>query len=102
MALQTCQTPIRPITPTNLLDSICWSLSDPTSAASIYTDSFSVEDNTENHTSIFFDAKGDGKDSEASFSNSTRPLTERFVNSLYSLRFIFSLCGICDKLFGLL
>ncbi|KAL2637343.1 hypothetical protein AAZV13_06G051900 [Glycine max] len=74
--MQTCQTPIRPITPNNLLDSICWSISEPTSTASIYTDSFSVEDPSENHTSIFFDAKGDGKDSEASFSNSTRPLTE--------------------------
>ncbi|KAG5065440.1 hypothetical protein AAZX31_04G056200 [Glycine max] len=74
--MQTCQTPIRPITPNNLLDSICWSISESTSAASIYTDSFSVEDPSENHTSIFFYAKGDGKDSEASFSNSTRPLTE--------------------------
>lgn len=75
--MQTCQTPIRPITPNNLLDSISWSISEPTSTASIYTDSFSVEDPSENHTtSIFFDAKGDGKDSEASFSNSTRPLTE--------------------------
>ncbi|XP_047170046.1 uncharacterized protein LOC124838482 isoform X2 [Vigna umbellata] len=74
--MQTCQTPIRPITPNNLLDSICWSISDSTSTASIYTDSFSVEDPSENHASIFFDAKGDGKDSEASFSNSTRPLTE--------------------------
>ncbi|KAJ1382262.1 BRCT domain [Sesbania bispinosa] len=73
---ETCQTPIRPITPNNLLDSICWSISEPTSSASIYTDSFSVEDPSENHTSIFFDAKGDGKDSEASFSNSTRTLTE--------------------------
>ncbi|XP_020236600.1 uncharacterized protein LOC109816131 isoform X1 [Cajanus cajan] len=75
--MQTCQTPIRPITPNNLLDSISWSISEPTSTASIYTDSFSVEDPSENHTTpIFFDAKGDGKDSEASFSNSTRPLTE--------------------------
>lgn len=74
--MQTCQTPIRPITPNNLLDCICWSISDSTSTASIYTDSFSVEDPSENHASIYFDAKGDGKDSEASFSNSTRPLTE--------------------------
>ncbi|MED6203663.1 hypothetical protein PIB30_001359 [Stylosanthes scabra] len=75
--MQTCQTPIRPITPNNLLDSICWSISESTSTASIYTDSFSVDDHTENHSaSIFFDAKGDGKDSEAAFSNSTRPLTE--------------------------
>ncbi|WJX35426.1 hypothetical protein P8452_23419 [Trifolium repens] len=74
--MQTCQTPIRPITPNNLLDSICWSISEATSTASIYTDSFSAEDPNENHNSIFFDAKGDGKDADASFSNSTRPLTE--------------------------
>ncbi|OIV96438.1 hypothetical protein TanjilG_09865 [Lupinus angustifolius] len=74
--MQTCQTPIRPITPNNLLDCICWSISEPTSSASIYTDSSSVEDRTHNPTSTFFDAKEDGKDSEASFSNSTRPLTE--------------------------
>ncbi|KAL5074504.1 hypothetical protein RYX36_013488 [Vicia faba] len=74
--MQTCQTPIRPITPNNLLDSICWSISEATSTASIYTDSFSAEDPNDNHTSIFFDAKGDAKDSDTSFSNSTRPLTE--------------------------
>ncbi|WJX41641.1 hypothetical protein P8452_28965 [Trifolium repens] len=74
--MQTCQTPIRPITPNNLLDSICWSISEATSTASIYTDSFSAEDPNENHNSIFFDAKGDGKDADASFSNSTRPLSE--------------------------
>ena len=91
MVLQTCQTPIRPITPNNLLDSICWSISESTSAASIYTDSFSVEDPSENHTSIFFYAKGDGKDSEASFSNSTRPLTERLLLTPCGLSYIFSL-----------
>ncbi|KAF5743146.1 putative topbp1 [Tripterygium wilfordii] len=74
--MQTCQTPMRPITPSSLLDSICWSISEPTSTASIYMDSFSAEDGSENHTSISFDAKGDGKDSEASFANLTRPLTE--------------------------
>ncbi|XP_061965906.1 uncharacterized protein LOC133689850 isoform X2 [Populus nigra] len=74
--MQTCQTPIRPITPSSLLDSICWSISEPTSTASIYTDSFSSEDVSEQHTSVFFDAKGDIKDSEASFANLTRPLTE--------------------------
>ncbi|KAI4316450.1 hypothetical protein L6164_024428 [Bauhinia variegata] len=70
--MQTCQTPIRPITPKILLDSICWSISEPTSTASIYTDSLSVEDYNENHPSIISDAKN----SETSFSNSTRPLTE--------------------------
>ncbi|GLT25651.1 hypothetical protein SLA2020_007690 [Shorea laevis] len=73
--MQTCQTPIRPITPSTLLDSICWSISEPTSTASIYTDSLSGEDASE-HQSIFFDAKDDGKDSVVSFTNLTRPLTE--------------------------
>ncbi|XP_057985797.1 uncharacterized protein LOC110662256 isoform X2 [Hevea brasiliensis] len=74
--MQTCQTPIRPITPSSLLDSICWSISEPTSTASIYTDSLSCDDVSEHHTSVFFDVKGDNKDSEASFANLTRPLTE--------------------------
>ncbi|TQE05233.1 hypothetical protein C1H46_009212 [Malus baccata] len=76
LRMQTCQTPMRPITPSSLLDSICWSISEPTSTASIYTESVSVEDDSEHHTSVFFDAKGDGKDSEASFANLTRPLKE--------------------------
>ncbi|KAJ6382581.1 hypothetical protein OIU77_031094 [Salix suchowensis] len=74
--MQTCQTPIRPITPSSLLDSICWSISEPTSTASIYTDSFSSEDVSEQHASVFFDAKVDIKDSESSFANLIRPLTE--------------------------
>ncbi|GAV80702.1 PTCB-BRCT domain-containing protein [Cephalotus follicularis] len=73
---QTCQTPIRTITPSCLLESICWSISDPTSTISIYTDSFSAEDASEHRTSVFFDAKGVGKDLEAAFANLTRPLTE--------------------------
>ncbi|XP_056176725.1 uncharacterized protein LOC115671086 [Syzygium oleosum] len=80
--MQTCQTPIRPITPSSLLDSICWSISEPTSTASIYTDSFSSDDGRENHPRAFFDAKGDGKGSEASFANLTRPLTESEKNEL--------------------
>ncbi|XP_021894373.1 uncharacterized protein LOC110812022, partial [Carica papaya] len=74
--MQTCQTPIRPITPSSLLDSICWTVSEPASTASIYTDSLSNDGASEHHTSIFFDAKGDGRDSEASFANLTRRLTE--------------------------
>ncbi|XP_010261804.1 PREDICTED: uncharacterized protein LOC104600519 isoform X2 [Nelumbo nucifera] len=74
--MQTCQTPIRPITPSSLLDSICWSISDPTSAACIYTDSSGFEDVSEQHTSVFFDARGDGRDPEALFENFTRPLRE--------------------------
>ncbi|KAL6207667.1 hypothetical protein ACLB2K_018622 [Fragaria x ananassa] len=76
LRMQTCQTPMRPITPSSLLDSICWSISEPTSAASIYTETFSFEDAGEHQTSVFFDAKGDANDSEASFANLTRPLKE--------------------------
>ena len=70
---------MRPITPTILLDSICWSISEPTSTASIYTDSFSSEDASECHTPQFFDTKGGAKDSEASFAHLTRSLTERYL-----------------------
>ncbi|OVA04234.1 BRCT domain [Macleaya cordata] len=74
--MQTCQTPIRPITPNSLLDSICWSISEPTSAACIYTDSSGLEDANEQHTSVFFDARGEGRDSEATFENFSRRLRE--------------------------
>ncbi|XP_022868539.1 uncharacterized protein LOC111388109 [Olea europaea var. sylvestris] len=74
--MQTCQIPIRPITPSSLLDSICWSISEPTSTASIYTDSSSFENADEEHTTMLFDAKANGKESEASFVNLSRPLTE--------------------------
>ncbi|XVE97782.1 hypothetical protein REPUB_Repub03eG0048400 [Reevesia pubescens] len=79
--MQTCQTPIRPISPSSLLDSVCWSISEPTSTASIFTDSFSGED-VSDHQSVFFDANGDGKDSGASFTNLTRSLTESEKNEL--------------------
>ncbi|KAL5995134.1 hypothetical protein ACLOJK_025192 [Asimina triloba] len=72
-----CQTPIRPITPGSLLESICWSISEPTSTACIYTDSSLIDDATEQHTSEFFDAREDGRDLEASFNNFSRSLRER-------------------------
>lgn len=75
---------MRPITPGSLLDSICWSISEPTSTASIYTESSSVENAVEDQTSMFFDAKEDGKESEASFVNLSRPLTERLAKTLWS------------------
>uniref|UniRef100_A0A2P2L8B5 BRCT domain-containing protein n=1 Tax=Rhizophora mucronata TaxID=61149 RepID=A0A2P2L8B5_RHIMU len=74
--MQTCQMPIRPVSPSRLLDSICWSISEPASAASIYTDSFSSEDIGGQQTPMFFDARGDKRESEAPFTNLTRPLTE--------------------------
>lgn len=80
ICLQTCQTPIRPITANSLLDSVCWSISEPTSSAAIYTESSSIEDANEQTMSMFFDARADGKDSEVSFVNLSRPLTERLKN----------------------
>ncbi|KAK9131452.1 hypothetical protein Sjap_011939 [Stephania japonica] len=74
--LQTCQAQIRPITPSTLLDSICWSVCDPSETACIYTDFSSLEDSSELHTSVFFDARADGRDSEASFENFSRRLRE--------------------------
>ncbi|XP_065850565.1 uncharacterized protein [Euphorbia lathyris] len=75
--MQTCQTPIRPITPSSLLDSICWSISEATTTASLYTDSLSGGDVSGYQTPLFFDTNEDTKDdSEASFMNLTRPLTE--------------------------
>lgn len=74
--MQTCQIPLRHLSPSSLLDSICWSISDPTSTASIYMDSSSVEDTNQQNTSVFFDAKEDHKASEASFVNLSRPLSE--------------------------
>lgn len=72
LRLQTCQIPIRPITPSTLLDSISWSISEPTSTASIYTDAFSEEDvSKRSHQSAFTK-----EDSKTSFTNLTRSLTE--------------------------
>lgn len=74
---QSCQAPIRPITPSSLLDSICWSISEPTSTACIYAESSEIDGSNGQHTSEFFDAQVDVRDSEASFDNFSRPLRER-------------------------
>ncbi|XP_052210023.1 uncharacterized protein LOC127813213 isoform X2 [Diospyros lotus] len=74
--MQACQTPLRPITPSSLLDSICWTVSEPISTASIYTDSSSVENANEHCGHAYFGAKGDGNEMESSFINFSRPLTD--------------------------
>lgn len=74
--MKTCQDPQRQITPSKLLDSISWSVSEPTSTASIHTDSSSFENSIDDQGSFFFDAKEDIKDSQASFMNLSRMLTE--------------------------
>ncbi|PIN12526.1 hypothetical protein CDL12_14863 [Handroanthus impetiginosus] len=95
--MQTCQTPIRPITPGSLLDSICWSISEPSSTASIYTESSSVENAIEDQSSMFFDAKEDGKESEASFVNLTRPLTESEKSELIFKNHILTIMFPVDR-----
>nr|XP_043631020.1 uncharacterized protein LOC122602393 isoform X2 [Erigeron canadensis] len=67
--MQTCETPIKPLTPATLLDSICWSISEPSSSASIYTDSAT-------------DTIEEEKEPDASFVNNTRPLSEVEKNEL--------------------
>ncbi|KAK9076875.1 hypothetical protein SSX86_005209 [Deinandra increscens subsp. villosa] len=57
------QAPIKPLTPSTLLDSICWSISEPSSNAAIYTNE-------------------DVKESDASFVNLTRPLSDAEKNEL--------------------
>ncbi|XP_024960415.1 uncharacterized protein LOC112501016 [Cynara cardunculus var. scolymus] len=103
--MQTCQAPIKPLTPSILLDSICWSISEPSSSASIYTDSFSFEDAK---TSTFVDASEDGKESNASFVNFSRPLSETEKNDLiFKNHFLtilfpvdrFSEMGPCSRTF---
>ncbi|CAI9784797.1 unnamed protein product [Fraxinus pennsylvanica] len=75
--MQTCKTPTRPITPSSLLGALCWSISQPTSSASIYTNSSGVENAVKNQTCEFFGTKEDVRESETSFVNLSRPLTER-------------------------
>ncbi|VFQ60155.1 unnamed protein product [Cuscuta campestris] len=104
--MQTCQTPMRPITPNSLLDSICWSICEPTSTASIYIDSSSVEDTTLHNTCVFNDRNEVAKESEFSFVNLSRPLKEseksetvlksHFLTILYPVD-RFSEIGPCSR-----
>jgi len=75
--MQSCEVPIHPITPTTLLDSICWTISEPTSSASIYTDSSWSDDANEQQSTTYFDANGDVRDPDQPTDNFSRPLKER-------------------------
>ncbi|KAG6495333.1 hypothetical protein ZIOFF_043136 [Zingiber officinale] len=67
------QVPIHPITPNTLLESICWTVSEPVSSTRIYTESSWIEDATEQHPSR---SLGDDGNSEASFEDFSRSLRE--------------------------
>ncbi|KAH9309138.1 hypothetical protein KI387_037049, partial [Taxus chinensis] len=70
--MQPCRAVPRPLTPSSLLDSICWSISEPTSTASVYMDSslsklIESEPNMDGNerVSVFFDAHDIGRHSDA-------------------------------------
>uniref|UniRef100_A0A453KUF4 BRCT domain-containing protein n=1 Tax=Aegilops tauschii subsp. strangulata TaxID=200361 RepID=A0A453KUF4_AEGTS len=91
--MQSCEVPIHPLTPVTLLDSICWTISEPVSSASIYMDSSWSEDADEQQSTTYFDADGDGKDRDQSADNLSRPLRESerseviFKNHFFTILF---------------
>ncbi|RID66452.1 hypothetical protein BRARA_D01591 [Brassica rapa] len=77
--MQTCQNPIRRITQNNLLENICWTISEAAATATIFTDSSCTSSSgyiTESQPSVAEEGKDKGLDPVTSFSNSTRALTE--------------------------
>ncbi|KZV28336.1 hypothetical protein F511_16586, partial [Dorcoceras hygrometricum] len=76
LKVKTCPDPLRPITPSRLLDSISWSISEPTSTASIYTYSTRFDNSIVGQGSSFFDTKEHRVESQTSFVNLCRTLTE--------------------------
>ncbi|XP_037432641.1 uncharacterized protein LOC119299547 [Triticum dicoccoides] len=90
---QSCEVPIHPLTPVTLLDSICWTISEPVSSASIYMDSSWSEDADEQQSTTYFGADGDGKDRDHSADNLSRPLRESerseviFKNHFFTILF---------------
>ncbi|KAL2897510.1 Phosphoenolpyruvate carboxykinase [Bienertia sinuspersici] len=79
--LQSCHVPLRPINPSSLLESICWSISEPISTAAVFADSLLSRNDTE-FLSHGLSVEGDYIVSEASFSNTLRPLTESEKNEV--------------------
>ncbi|CAH2060848.1 unnamed protein product [Thlaspi arvense] len=75
--MKTCQNPIRRITQNSLLENICWTISEAASTATMFSDSCSSSGYiNEPVASDVQEEKDKGLDPVASFSNSTRALTE--------------------------
>ncbi|KAF3792332.1 hypothetical protein EJ110_NYTH00488 [Nymphaea thermarum] len=72
---QSFQPSIRPITPSSLLDSIGWSISEPASAACVFLDASGAEDVSE-RAPCFFDTHGDGEGSDIGGDTPSRTLRE--------------------------
>ncbi|CAN6451451.1 unnamed protein product [Victoria cruziana] len=106
------QPSMRPITPSSLLDSICWAISEPASAACVFLDASGAEEVSE-RPSFFLDVHGDGEGSDIGGDTPSRTLRESekrevmfkgpFLTILFpvdrfdemgpSLRTYFSSCG---------
>lgn len=74
------QVSLHAMSPSTLLDSICWSISEPPSTATIYSDA-SVAENVEAPSGLP-DAKDDEKPLDTAFSNLSQPLKESEKNEL--------------------
>ncbi|KAJ0260230.1 BRCT domain DNA repair protein [Hirschfeldia incana] len=73
--MQNCQNPIRRITQNNLLENICWTISEAAATATIFTDSRTSSSGCITEPPQPSVAE-EGLDPVTSFSNSTRALTE--------------------------
>ncbi|KAJ1701445.1 hypothetical protein LUZ63_001224 [Rhynchospora breviuscula] len=91
--MQSCQVPIHPITPTSLLDSICWSISEPTTSACTYTDSSWSEEASEQQSLPAHDTNGEPNEADLFANSLSRPLKESekselvFKNHLITILF---------------
>ncbi|KAH9602964.1 hypothetical protein KSS87_021497 [Heliosperma pusillum] len=74
--LKSCEGPLRAINSSTLLDSICWSISEPTSTVAVFEDSLLSKNVGGVQKHILFDGQ-ERLESDSSFSNLLRPLTER-------------------------
>ncbi|KAG0476183.1 hypothetical protein HPP92_013024 [Vanilla planifolia] len=70
--MQSCNLPLHPITPSGLLESLCWSVSEPPSSTRIYMEPLEMED----PSSVFYNARGVERDLEVAMEDFSRPLKE--------------------------
>lgn len=79
--LRSCEVLLHPINPSILLDSICWSISEPPSRAAVYVDLSKIDSETGKHL-LSDEQERVEVEVEDSFSNILRPLSESEKNEL--------------------
>ncbi|KAL9239795.1 hypothetical protein vseg_014082 [Gypsophila vaccaria] len=94
--LQLCSVPLRPINSGSLLESICWSISEPTSAAAVYEESLLSTNDCDIQTNILLTGL-ERVDSDMSFSNLLRPLTESERSELVFKNHFFTILFPVDR-----